>query len=331
MHPREGRFRPEYYKGSSKWTTVNERILQPPHTHSQFLSSQPWKYWAGGTYTVSYPENTQEDGRTSIVLTFDWSSADACIRWSIDSSVQGREEAPAYPGVHSGAIEVFNPFSRYRVYWDVPIFSPYVEILNPTRDASKENQKLEPVRGCSVSSKGIETIRFGSRHLSVLILQEVLKGVAYLLICGPRYPQMRKRVTLPTTFEERYSHNWELLQSYFVKCDFIATAALFSRAYIPAGPLLNKAGHVTEEQKQMTIDCIISIFEHFGIIQEPYWIQTERRDWIEDLQGDVAKVVTVDEWQKVEKKWATLASYACVLDLHKGPWAGEDWESVLED
>lgn len=51
----------------------------------------------------------------------------------------------------------------------------------------------------------------------------------------------------------------------------------------------------------------------------------EEDDWAENLEKELEVVRTSDAWQKMERKWATLASYSCGLELHGGQWAGPDW------
>jgi hypothetical protein len=89
---------------------------------------------------------------------------------------------------------------------------------------------------------------------------------------------------------------------------------------------------VSPQRCLKTIETVEAILEHYEIVAEPVWLSTahDDADWLDDLRADAAALRTVGEWRKFETKWAVITSYACGLNLHEGPWAGEDWACYVD-
>ena len=89
---------------------------------------------------------------------------------------------------------------------------------------------------------------------------------------------------------------------------------------------------VSPQRCLKTVGTVEAILEHFEIVAEPPWLSTahDDADWLDDLRTDAAALRTVGEWRRFETKWAVITSYACGLNLHEGPWAGEDWACYVD-
>jgi hypothetical protein len=173
-----------------------------------------------------------------------------------------------------------------------------------------------------------EEVFLESGKKTVLVLQELLKNVAKLLVYGRRYSDMTRKQAV--NFEKNF---WPVrsdrCETFFDSDDFPGAAAFFSRAYCQADANSEDNMAIPEHYCQTTIEAIEAMFEHFHIVREPPWIKSNREDWVDDLREDAMALKTVNEWRRFETKWATITSYACGLNLHEGPWAGEDWRSYV--
>ncbi len=47
------------------------------------------------------------------------------------------------------------------------------------------------------------------------------------------------------------------------------------------------------------------------------------------MEAEAAALKTIGQWMAFERKWAVVASYACAIDIHEGPWAGDDWRKYV--
>lgn len=56
-----------------------------------------------------------------------------------------------------------------------------------------------------------------------------------------------------------------------------------------------------------------------------------KRDDLARLSIDLDNANTVADWNRVERKWAILISYACALRMHEEHWAGEDRKDFIVD
>jgi hypothetical protein len=333
------RFRPKHYHKSIPWQVISETFIEQTETRQpNFLD------WIRGSYYVEVPvsddlsdgdegEGSEVTVRLTISLDFmKHSIAKEFIDWTIDARTSKIRKIAAYPGIHRGAIFVHSQAEAYRMIWRTPIFSPYVKVETNTYldDETKARFGHLEMGSRPDNRKGLvgaslnEVVHLGSGRMTVCVLQEVLKDTARLLIYGPRYSDMR----LPAGVEyEKVS--WpvrnEVSLKFFESENFPEAAAFFSRAYCQAGVSEGGGLAVIERRCQKTVQIIEAMFEHYKIVREPHWIKSSREDWVDDLREDAMALKTVDEWRRFETKWATITSYACGLNLHEGPWAGEDW------
>lgn len=204
IHPRTKKLRSKHYENSLPWTTVSESYLSEPSE-----SEPKYKYWIDGTYTVEVPlpERLNED-RSSVkvlltmMLNFAPAPAIKTVSWIIDTLQAESHTKVAYPGVHQGAIDETTQANFYELIWYTPIFSPYVGLEVGMRWEDYKT-KLEPITGRSRNKQYgtfieiiTEEVGLSDGDTTVLVLQEVLKDVARLLVYGPRYSDMAEGVRL---------------------------------------------------------------------------------------------------------------------------------------
>ena len=167
------------------------------------------------------------------------------------------------------------------------------------------------------------TLASGPCH--VIVLQEVLKDLARLLVFGPRYSDMQ--LAPCCEYEEvgrGYLRDDETVE-LFESADFPGVAAFFSRAFCQDGMSEEEELPVPGGRCLKSVEIIEGLFDHYKIVREPRWVKATKQDWVENVMEEAMAVGTIGEWRKFETKWAIITSYACGLNLHEGPWAGEDW------
>ena len=323
LHPREGKYRPDFYPRCTPWLSRDERFLLPasqpsqqPERESKAYLSRKWKYWIGGAYQFAYPSN--DEHLANVTLTCNWANADSPVHWSIELVVS---DAP-YPGMHSGS--VCKPETYCVTFaWETPFFSPYGQVQ---KKIDEKGRVFHSEAGGSYVA-----VKFGERGASVHVLQYVLRFICALLIYGPLHKNVPKEFE-PKPRLEYYSNScWgdrDLVHQFFQKdtAELRNVTSFFSRAYNNPKPQHGER-HITSAERHSTINAVDCIFGHFGIVQEPPWV--EQDDWVDQLPADLETAQTLDEWQKVECQWATLVSYSTGLKLHQGPWAGPLWERYL--
>lgn len=248
------------------------------------------------------------------------------MHWTVDTLTADA----AYPGNHRGRlIHREDRTGEIQLEWDTPIFSPYVRIQE--RDAAHP-RRADPVVGlstCEVSDDSRRaTIMCEKKSVEVMVLQDVMKSVCNILVHGPGKTGVPETLASPVVLEDKYYFNYEdmlqLMYEFFKEEARLRKAAsFFSRAYNTAGDT-KKEREITPAERQSTIESVLCLLEHFGILEEPHWMEDD--DWAENLEREMEGVRTYDAWHQLERKWATLVSYACGLELHRGPWAGPDWE-----
>ncbi|KAH8665197.1 hypothetical protein BGZ60DRAFT_529540 [Tricladium varicosporioides] len=339
IHPRTGRFRPTYYQSSEPWQILSETLIAEP----SFLN------WVAGTYYIDTKivdgDGNEEGCPIFIVrlgLEVDFRKDEECVQWMIDTRAPHSQKQAAYSGIHRGYFNIsnlggFNCFSRMK--WQTIILSPYTKIETPYRGCDKEdfgaiNMTSNPM-GWSSDIYGVaghrEKVVFAdSGEISVVVLQVVLKDLARLLVFGPRYSDMQ---LAPGPKYEEVNHAYKRsgeTERLYESAEFPDVAAFFSRAFCQAGISREQELPVPEGYCLKTITVIEGLFELYKIIQEPRWVTASRQDWVDNLREEGKAVRTIGEWRKFETRWATITSYACGLNLHEGPWAGEDWREYLE-
>ena len=315
-----------------EWSQLDEQFLQRPDqpvVENRAAKAKKWKHWVGGTYQFSYPA----DGECSakVTLNINWDDPDS-IRWIVDTTTADA----AYPGVHRGSIlHSDSEPDKVKLEWKTPILSPYVRVEKgdgPLVYLPSGTWEVAPAVGSSSvtlrDSSVKTTIIGGKKQVGVMVLQNVMKGVCNILVHGPRLPDVPQEFASSVQLEFMHGFSSKdiahLIRSFFEKeASLRKPASFFSRAY-NAAEHAEEGREVTDPERQSTIESVICLFEHFNILQEPPWVEED--DWVENLSGDLRKVRGFGSWQKMERKWATLASYACGLKLHHGPWAGPDWE-----
>ena len=296
------------------------RQPDPSVKENRAARSKRWINWLGGTYTFPYPSG--HDCQAKVTMIFNWLEPQKSMRWTVDTLTADA----AYPGQHRGSIiHQNNKPSRLELEWETPILSPYVRV-------QKKEKRADPVVGssiCGVSDwSDRTTVICDKKKVEVMVLQKVMEAVCNLLVHGPKTEGIPQDCKSPVKLGFEYSSNnddiRDLIYSFFGKEARLRKAAsFFSRAYNAVDGAKDKR-EVTSAERQSTIESVICLFEHFGILQEPPWVEED--DWAENLSKDLEGVRTYEAWQKMELKWATLASYSCGMELHRGPWAGHDWE-----
>jgi hypothetical protein len=304
--------------------------------------------WARGTYHaevaisdgVSDVEVQDSQVIVRLVLSFDFTKErENCIHWTIDTCASQAHKIAAYPGIHSGYLSVWNasgPSTFCEVLWETPIFSPYVEIEAPYRDGDRED--FNPVRLSSrpkdrsgdtlLQASHTERVDLWSRSAYVTVLQEVLKDIARLLVFGPRYADMK--LAPVAKYAEYDSYIRSHTTARFPETNhFPEAAAFFSRAYCHTRSGENEELPVPERRCMTSVETIEALFDHYKIVREPPWIKASKQDWVDDLREEAILLRTVADWREFERKWATITSYTCGLNLHEGPWAGEDWRAYV--
>jgi hypothetical protein len=286
--------------------------------------SKKWLYWLGGTYT--FPYLSGDDCQAQVTMTFNWLEPKKSMHWTVETLTA---EA-AYPGKHRGfLLHQEERTSDMDLEWETPIFSPYVRIQK--RNASQARQ-ADPVVGystCEVSDWSKKTtVICEKKEVSVMVLQNVMKRICNLLVHGPRPKGIPENLASPVELRVKYNSNdddiAQLIGKFFEnEARLRKAASFFSRAYCTAGQAKEER-KVTSAKRQATIESVDCLLEHFSILQEPPWMEDD--DWVENLEKELEGVETYDAWQKIERKWATLASYSCGLELHQGSWAGPNWE-----
>ncbi len=322
---------------------VQERHLHRNHISSLYPESLGWKTWIGGSYKFIYP--SKEASFAEVAIQFDWITKfekDAEYSWKIEVKSEEKDglsgRAAVYPGVHQGMItHTESQPEWYEVKWITPIFSPFVFMNSPSEwDENLFSEKTGAVIGGSAPANrnaATEKIPFVSRgryfrvdEETVLVIERVLRSICAFLVFGPQ------NSSIPEAYQPKVGHvgrgsNYDITTKFFEKTGKFANAAsFFCRAYVPQARQ-DQSRKVTEAEKKSTIDAVIAMLEHHTILQDPFWIEDE--NWADNLESDVQSVKTLKEWRLMEKKWATLTSFACGLRLHEGPWAGKDWEKYI--
>ena len=320
VHPRVGKYRPDFYPGCTPWLSRDEQFLLPksqslqqPETQNRWLLSQKWKYWISGTYEFTYP--SKDEPLANVTLKCDWANADSSFYWSIELLLLDA----AYPGIHRGFV-FKDSWPRVIFAWETPFFSKYGQIKGKVNPKGRVLQSQADSQGMPV--------KLGGTEVNVIVLQYVLRTMCALLIYGPLYESVPKELEAPIRLENYTNPGWgdkSLVYAFFQKntAGLRNATSFFSRAYNNPNPR-NGERQITSAERQSTMDAVDCVFKHFGIIQEPPWVGQD--DWVDQLPTDLEKAQTLDEWQKVECQWATLVSYSTGLKLHQGPWAGPLWE-----
>lgn len=351
VHPKTGRFRLRHYQKSVPWQVSSETFIEQTEYNEPNILD-----WVRGTYHVeaSISDGLCDEGvqESNVVvhlkLSLDFTKErENCAHWTIDTRTSQIHKPAAYPGIHSGYLSAWNSSgynTHCEVIWETPIFSPYVKIETPYRGNDKEDFKAITL-GSMPKSRGGESLQQTS-HVErvylpirgscyVIVLQEVLKDLARLLVFGPRYADMTLApvAEYAETFQANYMRD-ESSVDFFESPHFPKAALFFSRAYCQAG-LGGKEeegdGEPVPYSRCMTsVETIEALFDHYKIVREPPWIKTSKRDWVDDLGEEAMSLRTIADWRKFETKWATITSYACGLNLHEGPWAGEDWRTYID-
>lgn len=346
VHPKIGRFRPRYYQKSALWQTISETFIeQPSSTKPNFID------WVRGTYHVEVvisDGHFEKEGNESgfvvpLKLSLDFTkNIQHCTHWTIDTLAAQTHKPVAYPGIHSGCLLVWCP-PNYMPYdgviWETPIFSPYVQIESEYRNNDRGDYTAISLRSKPKSRDKdlfLQASYFENMYLGtsdscyVVVLQEVLKDLAKLLVFGPRYSDM---IQAPVVQFANMSHNVrsELTAEFFESLRFSEAAQFFSRAYCQSGQSKeDEEEKVPSSLYLMSIKTIETLFDHYKIVREPPWIKTSKSDWVDDLGEEALALQSMADWRKFEAKWATITSYACGLNLHEGPWAGEDWRMYID-
>jgi hypothetical protein len=159
-------------------------------------------------------------------------------------------------------------------------------------------------------------------------LQEILKDIARLLVFGRRYTEMK--LALIAEYSKCNPVRDDTTQSFFESNDFPEAAAFFSRAYCHASTLEDEELPTPQHRCLKTVEITEALFGHYEIVLEPTWIKSGSEDWVDELREEAMVLKTVGEWRRFETKWATIASYVCGLNLHEGPWVGEDWTLYVD-
>ena len=230
----------------------------------------------------------------------------------------------------------YNTFCNVR--WQTLLLSPYAEIETPYRGCDKEDFAAVSMISTPKGWGGDSLLQAGHREIVVLpsgscyviVLQEVLKELARLLVLGPRYSDMQ--LAPGAVYEEvkNLHKRADETMRLFESTGFPGVAAFFSRAYCQAGLSEEEELPVPEGRCLKSVEIIEGLFDHYMIVREPRWVKATKEDWIDDLRVEAIAVRTIGEWRKFETKWATVTSYACGLNLHEGPWAGEDWRKYVD-
>lgn len=326
IHPRTGKYRPDYYPGCMKWTQLDEtfrRLPDPTVKENRAARSKKWLYWMGGIYT--FPYFSGDARQTQVTMTFDWLEPKKPMHWTVDTLTADA----AYPGKHRGSLlHQEERTGDIDIEWETPIFSPYVRIQKRHASQARRADSVVGYSTCEVSDWSKKTtIICEKKEVSVMVLQNVMKRICNLLVHGPRPNGIPESLASPVELKVKYSSNdddiAQLIGTFFGnEARLREAASFFSRAYCTAGQAKEER-KVTSAERRATIESVDCLLEHFSILQEPPWMEDD--DWVENLEKELKGVETYDAWQKIERKWATLASYSCGLELHQGPWAGPDW------
>lgn len=327
IHPRTGIYRPDNYPGCIEWTQLDEKFLRLPESpvkENRATRSQKWKSWLGGTYEFPYPSS--EDCCAKVTLNLNWLEPHKSMRWTVETSTADA----AYPGTHRGSLVHREDDPRkMELEWETPVFSPYVRLQKRDASQAKQAGPITAISSCRVSdySSRISIMR-DKKEVEVMVLQHVLKAICNILVHGPRSKGIPQEYKSPVELDSKYSSNKgdmeDLISAFFGEEARLRLAgSFFSRAYQVVDRAKDER-QVTSADRQLTIESVICLFKHFSILEEPPWVEED--DWVENLAKDLEGVETYAAWQKMERKWATLASYSCGMELHRGPWAGPDWE-----
>ena len=327
IHPRTGIYRPVNYPGCIEWTPSDERFLRLPNPsvrENRAIRSQKWRYWLGGSY--QFPYTRGGDCCAKVTVNLNWLEPHKPIRWTVETLAA----KAAYPGTHLGSLIQLDDGPRgMEVEWETPILSPYVRLGKGDFSQAKQSGPVVGLSQCDVPdySQRRSIIR-DKKIVDVMVLQDVMRGVCNILVHGPKMQGIPQDCKSPVELEFRHSSQNrninDLIYAFYKEESRLRKAAsFFSRAYNTVDHAKDER-EVEPEERQSTIESLICLFEHFGILQEPPWVEED--DWAENLSNDLGGVKTYAAWREMERKWATLASYSCGLELHRGPWAGPDWE-----
>jgi hypothetical protein len=350
----EKRFRQKRYAGCVPWQATSETFVErtefPDPNHLD---------WVRGTYTAAVPISDgppdQESGQESQILVpltlhLDFTKGrEENVHWTIDlrpSKTHKGDGAVAYPGIHSGYLSFLNlgsPYSGYEVFWETPLFSPYVEVVIPNRRMDQADWlpltlkcRRNTNSGDIMKAAGhIENVFIGGRgyHCYVPVLQRILRDVSRLLVFGPRYENMQIVPLCPyDDLFESPGISTQRKAEFFGSPHFAAAARFFSRAFCRAGLAADESEEdpVPRARCEASVQAIEALFEHFTIVREPPWVENKNGDWVDDMEAEAAALKTMGQWLDFERKWAAAASYACMIELHEGPWAGDDWKLYVD-
>lgn len=248
------------------------------------------------------------------------------MHWTVETSTADA----AYPGTHRGSlIHRGDDARKIELEWETPIFSPFVRFQESDASQAKKTGSVTGISSPRVSDfSNRRTIICDKKEVEAMVLQDVMKAVCNILVHGPTRKGIPQEYKSPVELDSKFSSNRgdinDLIYAFFEKEARLRLAgSFFSRAYNVVDRS-NDAREVTPADRQLTIESVICLFKHFSILEEPPWVEED--DWAENLAKDLDGVETYAAWQKMERKWATLASYSCGMELHRGPWAGPDWE-----
>jgi hypothetical protein len=311
--------------------------------------------WIRGTYTASIPisDGPADQGpRESevfvpLALHLDFSKErDEIVHWTIDTRPSKIRRVAGYPGIHCGYFRTLNlgSFNSVcEVIWETPIFSPYINIDTPYRGGDREDLRPITMKCMRFTNSGdivreaghLETVFLGSRgyNCHVNVLQRILRDIGRLLVFGPRYEDMRVVPICP--YEDLFKSpgvDKRMKAEFFDSPHFPEAARFFSRVFCRAslGADESMEDPVPQSRCEASVQTIEALFEHFSIVCEPLWVETQNGDWVDDMEAEAAALKTMGEWLEFERKWAIVASYACRIGLHEGPWAGNDWRMYVD-
>ncbi len=325
-----------------RWHAASETFIE----QTEFPEPN-YRDWIRGTYTASVPIsdgplNQECEVFVPLTLQLDFvKERDRMVQWTIDCQPTQIRGPAAYPGVHRGWFKSMNHghySSSCEVEWETPIFSPYVHVKSPYRSRDLDDMKPATTE-CERSIHGSDTMQ-SAGHVEkvflgtlgyktpVLVLQRILRDLSRLLVFGPRYENMQEVPIAP--YRDLFKSPAEDQQrkaEFFNSPHFPDAARLFSRVFCRAGLAANESEDdpVPRAQCEASLQTIMAMLEHFTILREPMWVDKADGDWVDDLEAEAAALKTKAEWLAFERKWAIVSSYACGLDLHGGPWAGDDW------
>ena len=332
------------------WQATSETFVEQTE-----LPEPNYLDWIRGTYTAHIPisdgpadqEPRESEVFVPITLHLDFSKErDKIVHWTIDTRPSKIRGAAAYPGIHCGYFVTLNLGlynSHCEVIWERPIFSPYIEIDYPYRGRDREDFMPITMKCRRFTNSGdivreaghLENAFLGGHVYTchVNVLQRILRDISRLLVFGPRYENMS--VVPICAYEDLFKQpgvDKQKRAEFFNSPHFPEAARFFSRAFCQAGLDADESEEdpVPRALCEASVQTIEALMEHFSIVREPLWVENRNRDWVDDMEAEAAALKIKGEWLDFERKWAIVVSHACSIDLHHGPWAGNDWRTYVD-